>query len=47
MKQPAPRIDQHLLVLTLPRKSQALPWLGAPAYLQELPGNADFDQARY
>ena len=33
-------------VLTLPRKSQALPWLGAPAYLQELPGNADFDPLR-
>ena len=33
-------------VLTLPRKSQALPWLSAPAYLQELPGNADFDPLR-
>ena len=27
-------------------KSQALPWLSAPAYLQELPGNADFDLRR-
>merc|ERR1719181_1242601 len=33
-------------VLTLPRKSQALPWLGAPAYLEALPGNADFDPLR-
>lgn len=30
-------------VLTLQRKSQSLPWLNAPAYLAELPGNADFD----